>query len=158
MNEIVFAKLKNASKIIIGLSGGADSIALTHILFTAFGTQRLLAAHVNHGIRGAEGDRDERFVADFCESRNISLEICHEDIPQKAKALHLGLEECGRQCRYEFFQSLCTDDRAVIATAHQADDNAETVLLNLMRGTGLHGLCGIPPIRDNIVRPLLSLS
>ena len=151
-------KLNSAEKIIVGLSGGADSIALTHILFSHFGAEKLLCAHVNHGIRGEEAQRDESFVVDFCREYGIELRVNSVDVPKLAAKLSMGTEECGRKVRYEFFESLITSETDVIATAHNADDNAETVLLNLARGTGLKGLSGIPKIRDNIIRPIMSMT
>lgn len=158
MNHNLLVRLSAAEQIVIGLSGGADSIALTHILFTRFGSEKLLCAHVNHGIRGAEGDRDEAFVREFCQGLGLSLQVKEADVPALAKAQGLGLEECGRNLRYHFFQSLCRGKNSLVATAHNADDNAETVLFHLIRGSGLSGLCGIPEQRGNIVRPVLHMT
>ncbi len=158
-NSVLFSeKLLNAEKIIVGLSGGADSIALTHILFSQFGGDKLICAHVNHGIRGEEADRDEEFVRDFCRKYSIKLAVKKVNVPEIAASLSIGTEECGRKLRYEFFDSLVTSPSDLIATAHNADDNGETVLLNLARGTGLKGLCGIPSVRGNIIRPILNMS
>ena len=154
--EIEF--LSSANKIIIGLSGGADSVALTHILFKAFGTEKLICAHVNHMIRGEEADRDTDFCQSYCDSLGIELRILRKDVPLFAKENHLGEEEAGRKIRYDFFESLIQSDTDAICTAHNADDNAETVLLNLTRGTGLKGLCGIPQSRGRIFRPILKMS
>ena len=153
-----FEYLSNADKIIIGLSGGADSVALTHILFKEFGADKLVCAHVNHMIRGAEADRDTAFCQKYCDSLGITLEILRKDVPSFAKENHLGEEEAGRLVRYNFFESLMFGENDVICTAHNADDNAETVLLNLTRGTGLKGLCGIPRKRGFIYRPILKLT
>lgn len=156
MDELA-EKLKKTDKIVVGLSGGADSVALTHILFTSYGAKKLVAAHINHGIRGEEGERDEGFVRDFCHSLGLELKLLRADVPAIAAKERIGLEECGRRLRYEFFEKLCTEN-SLIATAHNMNDNAETLMLNLIRGTGLSGLAGIPPMRGNIVRPILNMS
>lgn len=146
-----------SGKIIIGLSGGADSILLAYLLLQHFGAERLHAVHVNHCIRGEEADRDECFVKAFCVFHKLQLSVLKKDIPAISKRTGEGLEECARRVRYEAFSEIAGDSGA-IATAHNADDFAETVLMNLVRGTGPRGACGIPAKRDNIVRPLLSIS
>lgn len=153
-----FEYLSKADKIIIGLSGGADSVALTHILFKEFGAEKLICAHVNHMIRGTEADRDTAFCKSYCDRLGIKLEILRKDVPSIAKENHIGEEEAGRLVRYDFFRSLMFSENDIICTAHNADDNAETVLLNLTRGTGLKGLCGIPQKRGFIFRPILKLT
>lgn len=145
-------------RVVVGFSGGSDSAALLSILRELSGELgiELTAAHVNHGIRGAEAERDEAFVRTFCAERNIPLRVARYDVPEICKTTGESVEECGRRLRYEFFASV--DPGALIATAHTLDDCAETFFLNLARGTGLRGLCGIPPVRDNIVRPLIDCS
>ena len=145
-------------RVVVGFSGGSDSAALLSILRELSGELgiELTAAHVNHGIRGAEAERDEAFVRTFCAERNIPLRVARYDVPEICKTTGESVEECGRRLRYEFFASV--DPGALIATAHNLDDCAETFFLNLARGTGLRGLCGIPPVRDNIVRPLIDCS
>ncbi len=140
-------------RVICAVSGGADSMALLHCLHSLSSTLELTveAAHFNHRLRGAESDGDEAFVADFCHRNQIPLHLGSEDVSAYSRCHHLGIEEAARQCRYAFFRSL----DGIIATAHNADDHLETVLMHLIRGSGLRGLCGIPPKRDNIVRPLL---
>lgn len=133
------------------VSGGPDSMALLMALYLL---QKPLgitlgAAHFNHHLRGAESDRDEAFVRDFCAQYQIPLEVGGCVVAAGEK----GLEAAAREVRYGFLLSL----PGKIATAHTADDNAETVLLHLIRGTGLHGLGGIPPVRGRIVRPMLSI-
>lgn len=148
--------LENCDRIVVGLSGGADSVCLLSVLNSLkaeYGFS-LVAAHINHGIRGAEAQRDEESCKRLCESLNVSLEILHADIPTLSKQQGIGEEECGRIVRYDFFRSLA-GERGRIATAHNLNDNAETLLLNLVRGTGSKGACGIPPVRDNIIRPLI---
>ena len=148
--------LENCDRIVVGLSGGADSVCLLSVLNSLkaeYGFS-LVAAHINHGIRGAEAQRDEESCKKLCESLNVPLEILHADIPTLSKQQGIGEEECGRIVRYDFFRSLA-GERGKIATAHNLNDNAETLLLNLVRGAGSKGACGIPPVRDNIIRPLI---
>ncbi|MBO4339016.1 MAG: tRNA lysidine(34) synthetase TilS [Clostridia bacterium] len=148
--------LENGQTVIVGLSGGADSIALTHILLSLREKMslNLIAAHVNHCIRGEEADRDERFVRDFCEKNSVTLKTLRFDVPAEAEKTGESEEECGRRIRYEFFDSL-SDGNSVIATAHNFNDAVETFFINLTRGTGLKGLCSIPAKRGNIIRPLI---
>ena len=144
--------------VIVGFSGGADSTALVHWLKGKIEPSRMVLAHLNHMLRGEEAEHDEAFVREFAGQMGLRLVAFRQDIGALAKERGMGLEECGRSARYDFFQSLVTgkDDR--VLTAHTADDNAETVLLNLCRGTGLSGLCGIPYQRGNILRPLLGVT
>lgn len=142
------------SKIVVGLSGGADSMTLLSVL-NSLRTEynfRLIACHVNHGIRGKQADDDENFVIDYCKNAGIPFEVLHADIPALAKEKGIGLEECGRQVRYEFFNSF---GDCLIATAHTLSDKCETLLLNETRGASAKGLCSIPPVRGNIIRPLI---
>ena len=147
-------------KVIVALSGGADSMSLLHCLVKHadyFGLT-VSAAHLNHMLRSEESERDFKFVAEQCNALNVPLFTKCSDIAEIAKQRKIGLEECGRQERYSFFAELVKDSHTVIATAHTASDNAETVLMNITRGSGLEGLCGIPPVRGNIVRPLINCS
>ena len=144
-------------RVVCALSGGADSMAMLwclHSLQAGLGIT-VSAAHFNHRLRGAEADRDEAFVRAFCAGRGIALTVGSADVAQYAKDHGQSLEEAARECRYAFLRALPCDK---LATAHTADDNAETVLLHLLRGSGLRGLCGIPPRRGSIVRPLLSVT
>ncbi len=144
-------------RVIAAVSGGADSMALLwclHSFRDELGIS-VSAAHFNHGLRGAEADADEAFVRSFCNDRNIPFFAGRADVAAAAKENGQTLEEAARELRYAFLLSIDCDK---IATAHNADDNAETVLLHLLRGSGLRGLCGIPPVRGKIVRPLLSVS
>lgn len=150
--------------VVVGCSGGADSSALLHWLCAqrqALGV-RVLAAHMHHGLRGAEADRDEAATRALCARLQVPLELWHEDVRAQAQASGEGLEACGRRLRYAFFARLCrqyaTDGAARIATAHTLSDNAETVLLHLARGAGARGLSGIAPRRGRVVRPLIQLS
>ena len=148
--------LKKGDTVVVGLSGGADSVCLTHALSELKDGLEitLVAAHVNHGIRGEEADRDESFCKEFCQKLGIEFKLLKADIPSLAHNKGIGEEECGRIVRYEFFNSLAGDN-GKIATAHNLNDNAETLLFNLSRGASLKGAGGIPPVRDNIIRPLI---
>ena len=139
-------------RIICAVSGGADSVALLFALYLLkekLGI-RLEAAHFNHHLRGEESQRDEQFVRDFCGRYDIPLHVGGARVTAGEK----GLEAAARDARYAFLRSL--DGK--IATAHTADDNAETVLLHLIRGTGLKGLGGITPVSGRIIRPMLSVT
>ncbi len=148
----------SGKRILVALSGGADSVSLLLVLCIlsqkhGFG---VLACHVNHMIRGAEADRDEAFAKSLCEKLGVPFYCLKKDVPALSKERKTGLEETARDVRYEYFASFIKDGKAdFVATAHTASDNAETVLLNLTRGCGISGLCGIPLIRENIIRPLL---
>ena len=153
-----FSMIKKGDSVIVALSGGADSMALAFFLNSVKNEYEitLKAAHVNHGIRGAAADADEAFVKDFCDKNDIELYVLHADIPGIAKETGETHEECGRRIRYEFFESI--DDKSLIATAHNLNDNAETLLFRIARGTGLKGMCAIPPVRGRIIRPLIGCS
>ena len=142
--------------IICAVSGGADSVAMLRCLHSLADelSVTVSAAHFNHRLRGAESDRDEAFVRKICEKWGIPLFVSSGDVSDYAAETGKSIEEAARELRYAFFAKL----DGVIATAHTADDHLETVLMNLMRGTALKGLCGIPPIRDNIIRPMLCVS
>lgn len=150
-----FQLLQNAEHITVALSGGADSMALLCALLEIkdkFGIKKISAAHFNHQIRGEEAVHDQNFVMQQCKKLCVDLVLGSADVPSFAKQNHLSIELAARKLRYEFFDSIDTD---VIATAHTASDNIETVILNVTRGTALSGLCGIPPKRDKYIRPLI---
>ncbi len=138
--------------IICACSGGADSIALLFGLYLLRKKLniRLSAAHFNHHLRGEESDRDEAFVRSFCNQFEIPLFVGQGTVVAGDK----GLEAAAREARYNWFSTL----DGTVATAHTADDNAETVLLHLVRGTGLKGLGGITPKRDGLIRPMLTVT
>lgn len=150
-----YSMLTGAERVVAGFSGGADSMALVHFLWKS--GIPLLAAHVNHGLRGKDSDADEEFVRNFCKANKIPLHVKRVDVAAQAAAHGEGLEEAGRRVRYAFFQSICRSGDK-IATAHTLSDQTETVLLHLTRGTGTKGLCGIPPVRDTIIRPLIGVT
>ncbi len=143
--------------VIAAVSGGADSVAMLHFLAKKSDTfgYKLYAAHLNHMLRGDEADRDEYFVRDLCEKLDVQLFTRHRDIHALAEQNKLSTELCGRNERYAFFSELSERLSAKIATAHTASDNAETIIFNMTRGSGLKGLSGIAPVRENIIRPLI---
>lgn len=144
--------LEKGDTVICAVSGGADSVALLFALYLLAPKLGITvqAAHFNHRLRGAESDRDAAFVADFCAGYGIPLHRGEGQVVPGEK----GLEAAARDARYSFLMSL----PGKIATAHTADDNAETVLMHLVRGTGLKGLGGITPVRDRLIRPMLSIT
>ncbi len=144
----------------VALSGGADSVCLLHILCELRVELSLTvsAIHVHHGIRAEEADHDMLFCRTLCEQRGVELTIFHVDAPSHANTHRMSLESAGRELRYRCFTTYHeAHSDVLIATAHHADDNAETVLFRMARGTGLRGLCGIPAQRDFYVRPCLAL-
>ena len=143
------------SRVLCAVSGGADSICLLHWLHSQEDLT-VLAAHYEHGLRGEESLRDAAFVARFCAEREIPCTVEHGDVSAYARERGMGIEEAARELRYAFLEREAERlGCSCIATAHTADDNAETLLLNLCRGSGAAGLCGIPRRRGRIVRPLL---
>lgn len=153
-----YGSIVKGDSLLVGLSGGADSVALLHFLWelAAAYDLKLTAGHLNHCLRGEESERDERFVRAVCEKLGIPLQVERRDIAAIARQKKMSVETCAREERYHFFAQHM--QRGKIATAHNLDDHAETILLNLSRGTGLRGLCGIPPVRGQIVRPLIACS
>jgi tRNA(Ile)-lysidine synthase len=148
--------LEEGEGVLCALSGGADSVALLLLLNEL--DVKLCAAHLNHGIRGEEADRDEEFCKKLCAELNVPFVSEKADVPAEAEKNGKGLEETAREIRYEFLNRVaCENGCTKICTAHHADDNIETVLLHMIRGCGLNGLTGIAPKRGNIVRPLLTL-
>ncbi len=141
-------------RVVVALSGGADSMALLTVLYRLRNEYSLIleACHVNHGIRGDAAKSDEDFVKAYCEKLGIKLHLFSCDVPAVARKLGIGLEECGRRLRYEFFASL---GDCLIATAHTLSDRCETLILNEVRGSSVKGLCSIPAVRGNIIRPLI---
>ena len=151
-NELI----KPGSTLVCAVSGGKDSVCLLHVMRSLQKELSITvkAAHLNHQLRGEESDRDEAFVRSLCESLSVPLTVSHADVLTRCKETGESVEEAARVLRYRFFASL----EGVVATAHTQDDNLETVLLNLVRGTALRGLCGIPPKRGQIIRPMLCVS
>ncbi|KGM97129.1 tRNA(Ile)-lysidine synthetase [Clostridium novyi A str. 4552] len=149
-------------KVVVALSGGPDSICLLHILYTLKAKLgiTLVAAHINHCLRGEAADDDELYVRKVCSDLQIPCFVKKEDVHKISKERGISCEMAGREVRYEFFQEVLHKINGnKIAIAHNANDQAETVLMRILRGTGLEGLVGIRPVRDNIfVRPIINLT
>jgi tRNA(Ile)-lysidine synthase len=153
--------LPEGGLILAAVSGGADSMCLLTALMELTRTRdfSLAVVHYNHRLRGGASDEDARFVERFCREQGIRCFVGAGDVAGYALQNGLGTEEAAREMRYDYFFSVAEEQGAEkIATAHTADDNAETILMNLTRGTGLRGLCGIPPTRGKLIRPLLAVT
>lgn len=151
--------IEDGDKIVLGVSGGPDSICLLDILQKIWQKKEIhfeiVVAHINHGLR-ENAKKDEAFVEDFCTQRKISYYVKHADIKQIAKMQKKGIEETARAVRYEFFDEILQKTRSQkIAIAHNANDHAETILMNILRGTGPKGLIGIEKKNGKYIRPLL---
>lgn len=166
MNELISARrflsdhISEHSELLCAVSGGLDSMCLLDFAITWAKEHGagVTAAHFNHGLRGSRADRDEAFVREYCASRGILLLAGRGDTRALAARDGLSIEEAARRLRYEFLESAAEQrGSTAILTAHHADDNAETMLLNLCRGTGSAGL-GIPAVRGKILRPFLQIS
>lgn len=146
--------------IVVGISGGYDSVCLLHILYCISKDfdLKLYPVHINHLLRGSEALRDENFVNEFCSLLGLNLHIKRVDIARKSKNDKISIEEAGRNARYDEFNKVAIENSASkIAVAHSRNDQAETILMRIIRGTGLEGLKGIEYKRDNIIRPLLDI-
>lgn len=156
--------LETGDNVVVGLSGGADSVSLLVVLNNLrnqLDLGEIIAVHVNHMIRGEEADEDEAYAEALCDKLSVIFKAFHEDIPALAKKLGMTVEEAGRYYRYKCFEELSSEyDNAKIAVAHNANDLAETVIFNLVRGSGIKGVSGIPAVRKTgnteIIRPLLN--
>ena len=161
----VLSGLPKSTPILVAYSGGSDSGALLDMIVRyAKETQtKVYAAHVNHGIRGKEADRDEDFCRKAAERYGIEIFVLRADVPEIAKQTGKSIETAARDVRYEYFSKVMTEnDIPILCVAHNADDNFETILFNISRGSGLSGVCGIPRTRDfeggMIIRPILEMS
>ncbi len=154
-----YSLINKGDKIVVGVSGGPDSICLLHILYIfkkELGIE-IVAAHINHMIREA-ADNETEYVQEFCKKLGIECFVKKEDVISLAKQKKRGTEEVGRQVRYDFFDEVLTKTNSnKIATAHNLNDRAETVILNILRGSGISGLKGIEAIRNQkYIRPLIN--
>lgn len=151
--------IENEDKIVVGVSGGPDSITLLNILKNIKESKyinfEIVVCHINHMIR-QEAIEDEEYVKKYCKDNNIECYVKRIEVEKMAETQKIGTEEAGRKARYEFFNEILEKTNSnKIATAHTANDNAETVLMNIIRGSGTTGLKGIEAKRDNLIRPLI---
>ncbi len=156
-----YEMIAQGNNVLACVSGGADSMALVYFLFSnkdELGIKSLFACHYNHGIRGESSDSDEQLVRDFCEKLGVELVCENGHMLDRERPGGESEESFARILRYEFFERVAAERDALIAVAHNKNDVAETVIFNLARGTGLRGARGIPPVRGNIIRPLISVS
>lgn len=142
---------------LVALSGGADSVALLTVLLEL--GYKIEAVHCNFHLRGEESNRDEQFCKTLCTQKNVPLHLAHFDTKEYARLHKISIEMAARDLRYHYFNQLCRDMKAQgVCVAHHADDQVETVLLNLIRGTGIDGLVGMQPKNSSIIRPLLCVN
>ena len=167
MQKKVFTYMKQwnmvnrGMRILAGFSGGADSTALLQLLWEYAKEHEacVCALHVNHGIRGAEAERDQNFCEAFCRERDISFRVITANVPEIAAKEGISTEEAGRKVRYEAFEQALKEGFADrVALAHHQNDQAETMLFHLMRGTGIKGLRGMEPVRFPYIRPFLCVN
>lgn len=153
--------IEPGDKILVALSGGPDSVFLLHFLqkYKKKYDTEIAAIHINHKLRGNDADEDEKFCKSYCGALNVPFSCVGVDVDSFAKKNKISFEEAGRILRYEIIENHCREIRFnKIATGHNLTDNSETVLLNVIKGSGLKGLAGIPAVRENIIRPMLTLS
>ncbi|OEG00310.1 tRNA lysidine(34) synthetase TilS [Vulcanibacillus modesticaldus] len=157
-----YQMVDNNKPIIIGVSGGPDSMALLDVMSKIL-TNKLIVAHLNHQFRGRDAEEDAEFVKNECEKRGIKVVVKSINVPLYMKRTGLGAQEAAREVRYQFYRDVAREWNArIIALGHHANDQAETIMMRIIRGTGIHGLAGIPYTRDfeglKIVRPLLDVT
>ncbi|HEY8500847.1 MAG TPA: tRNA lysidine(34) synthetase TilS [Clostridia bacterium] len=151
--------LKSGSLVLTGVSGGADSVCLLHVLYSLgrINGFSVAAVHMNHMLRAEESMQDEKFVQNICEQLGIPLRIYRRDVKAYSREKRCSLEEAGRILRYDLFHDVRNElDAQYIAVAHHKEDQAETIFLNLLRGSGLNGICGMEAVQGYIIRPLLN--
>ena len=158
--KLAYSMFQMGDRVLVGLSGGADSVALLCLLNSLKEALSLTvyACHINHGIRGEEAKRDELFCKELCEKMGIEFFCERISVPEIASRRKCSEETAGREERYRIFQELAKKKGAKIATAHNRDDLAETVIFNIIRGSSAKGVVSLKPIRENIYRPLLDTS
>ena len=153
--------IEKKDRILIALSGGPDSVFLLHFLnkFKNKYKIELGALHLNHKLRGKEADKDEEFCRNICSKLKIEYFPVKRNVKAFAVKKKISFEEAGRELRYSVLESTALKNKFnKIATAHNSNDNAETILLNLIKGTGIRGISGIPVKRNNIIRPIINIA
>ena len=151
--------IESGDKIVLGVSGGPDSISMLNILYELKEELKfsIYVCHINHGLR-ENAKLDEKYVEEFCKQKNIEFFVLHADIKNEAKENKIGIEEAGRKIRYQFFNDILEKTNSnKIAIAHNKNDNAETVIMNLLRGSGINGLRGIEAKNGIYIRPLIEM-
>ncbi len=152
--------IESGDRIVLGVSGGPDSITMLVILneLKEKLNFEIVVAHINHGIR-ENAKFDEEYVKDFCEKLGVKFYVLHENVKELAKKEKRGIEETGRKVRYEFFNKVLEKEKAKkIAIAHNKNDNGETIIMNILRGSGISGIRGIEPKQGIYIRPLIEIS
>lgn len=155
-----FDMIKDGDKVIVGFSGGPDSVFLTTMLIKMqeFIKFSIILVHINHMLRGEDADADENFCYEFSKKHNLKLYAKREDIKKYAKENKMGLEQAGRNVRYQYYRDIMEKEKgSKMALGHNLDDSIETTLFNLIRGCGITGLTGISPKNDNIIRPIINI-
>ncbi|MEG0751689.1 MAG: tRNA lysidine(34) synthetase TilS [Oscillospiraceae bacterium] len=153
-----YSMTKRGDRVLACVSGGADSVALLFVLLELrdeIGISELTACHFNHGLRGQESDLDETFVRALCARIGVDCIVSRADMSARDKPQGKSVESWARELRYDFFETIATERDCFAATAHTSGDVAETVLFNLVRGAGIKGVAGIPPVRGRIIRPFI---
>jgi len=154
-----YQMLQTGQRVLVAVSGGADSVGLLHLLHS-FSEElgiELAVAHLNHKLRGEQADQDEAYVRRLCRDLGVPCYVASQDVAKRAREAGLSVEEAGRCARYEYFSTLAEQHGFTrVALGHTASDRVETLLINLLRGTGLYGLRSIPPVRGIFVRPLIA--
>jgi len=156
-----YGMLENCKTVIAAVSGGSDSMCMLFLMEKLCREHNinLVCAHFNHQLRGEDSDADEKYVSDYCEKNGIEFVCGSANVKEYANNNSISIELAAREKRYSFLFALASKyESAKIATAHTKNDNAETVIFNICRGASIKGLCGIPPVRDNIIRPIIELS
>ncbi|MEG1650682.1 MAG: tRNA lysidine(34) synthetase TilS, partial [Oscillospiraceae bacterium] len=156
-----YSMLERGDSVLIGVSGGADSMALVSVMLELkeqLGLSEICVCHFNHGLRGSDSDKDERYVLDYCKSRNIRIMSENGNMTEREKPRGESIESWARKLRYEFFERCITDKSTKVALAHSKNDCVETAVFNLIRGSGIKGLRGVAAIRGHYIRPLIETS
>ena len=156
-----YSMLEQDSRVVVGISGGPDSVCLLDFLYELKKERNLsiYAVHVHHGLREKTADQDERFTRELCKRYNIPYYCFYENVKERAIREKRSVEEAGRLCRYERMEQVRKETKSgYIAVAHHANDQAETVLFHLIRGSGVEGLKGMLPKRAHIIRPFLNVT